>query len=124
MPTLSISLVLQLVVALGLLNVWVIRSGKATAYRGGESQSLKGEFAAYGLPEMMFYLVGGLKIVAALAFIAGIWWPALVVPAAAVVVVLMLGAIAMHVKVSDPLSKSMPAASVLILSAAILVLNL
>ena len=37
----------------------------ATAYRGGASQTLKEEFAAYGLPSYAFYLVGALKITAA-----------------------------------------------------------
>ena len=70
----------------------------------------------------MFYLVGGLKITVAIMLIVGIWVPSLVTPAAAVLVVLMLGAIGMHIKVSDPLKKALPATLVLLMSVAILVL--
>jgi uncharacterized membrane protein YphA (DoxX/SURF4 family) len=122
MPSFSITVVLQLVVALGLLNVWLLRAGAATAYRGGASKSLKEEFAAYGLPAWVFYFIGTLKIGCALLLIVGAWIPALVRPAAAVVVVLMLGALAMHVKVGDPPLKSLPAFVMLAMSGAILLL--
>ncbi len=62
MPTFDFATVLQIVLALGLLNVWLLRTGKATAYRGGAAKNLKEEFATYGLPPFMYYLVGGLKI--------------------------------------------------------------
>ncbi len=119
MPALSISTLLQVVVALGLLNVWLLRAARATAYRGGDSRSLKEEFAAYGLPELAFYVVGALKILSAILLIAGIWYPALVLPAAAVVAVLMVGALAMHVKVQDPAIKSLPAFLMLLMSASL-----
>ena len=104
---------LQLVVGLGLLNVWMIRRGGPTSYRGGHAQTLRGEFTAYGLPIWMFYLVGGLKVVAGLALIVGIWMPTIVRPAALLVAVLMVGAIAMHLKVKDPVRRSLPALAVL-----------
>lgn len=119
MSAVSISMVLQVVVALGLLNVWLLRAGKATSFRGGSSRSLKEEFAAYGLPDFAFYVVGALKIVSAVMLIAGIWIPALVLPAAAVVAVLMVGALAMHVKVQDPAIKSLPAFLMLLMSASL-----
>jgi hypothetical protein len=65
------------------------------------------------------YGVGGLKVVAAVCLLAGIWVHTLVFPAAAAVAVLMVGAPAMHLKVRDPLVKSVPALSVLALCAAI-----
>lgn len=117
MSVLSISTVLQVVVALGLLNVWLVRSGKATSYRGGSSRTLKEEFAVYGLPDAVFYVVGTLKVLSAVALIAGIWYPALVLPAAAVVAVLMVGALVMHFKVGDPIMKSLPAFLMLLMSA-------
>ena len=123
MPSLSIPTVLQLVVGLGLLNVWLIRANAATAYRGGTAQSLKDEFAEYGLPEWMFFLVGALKILAGIALIVGLWMPRLVLPAAGVVVVLMVGALTMHVKVKDPWIKSLPAFLMLLMSAGILLLR-
>lgn len=119
MPEFSIATILQIVLGLGLLNVWLVRAGSATAYRGGEARSLKEEFAAYGLPEAVFYVVGALKIGSAIALIAGIWVPGLVVPAAAIIVVLMIGALVMHVKVKDPAMKSLPAFLMLVMSASL-----
>jgi hypothetical protein len=118
-----ISNILQVVVGLGLLNVWLVRARSSTAYRGGASTSLKDEFAVYGLPDWTFYLVGGLKVVAGVLLIAGIWFPGIVRLPAAVVAVLMVGALAMHAKVKDPLSKSLPALAVLLMSVAIFLLN-
>ncbi len=123
MPTLTIAAVLQLIVALGLLNVWLLRRGMFSAYRGGQATTLREEFAAYGLPEAAFFVVGGLKITAALMLIAGLWVPALVLPAAIVIIALMLGALAMHVKVGDPIHRSMPAFAVLVMTTAVLLLR-
>lgn len=123
MENFGIASVLQVIVALGLLNVWLLRARSSTSYRGGEATSLKEEFAAYGLPEFMFYVVGGLKIGAALALVAGLWLPQLVVPAAAIVAVLMVGALVMHMKVKDPLKKSLPAFAMLVMAVAILALG-
>jgi uncharacterized membrane protein YphA (DoxX/SURF4 family) len=103
-----VRLALQLVVALGLINVWLLRSGKATRYRGGEAKSIREEFAAYGLPSSVMWLVGTLKVAVAAALLVGIFLPALVVPAAALLVVLMTGAFLMHLKVKDPFAKSIP----------------
>jgi len=110
---------LQIIVALGLLNVWLLRAGSSSEYRGGGAQSLKEEFAEYGLPEWFFYLIGALKLGSAVALLVGIWLPVLVQPAAALVVALMLGAVAMHLKVGDPVKKMLPAAAMLLMSAAI-----
>ena len=120
----SISLVLQVVMALGLLNVWLVRTGSATPYRGGDARSLKEEFAAYGLPDFFFYLVGLLKVGSAIMLIAGIWIDGLVLPAAALVAVLMVGALVMHIKVKDPAIKSLPAFLMLVMSVSLLVLEL
>lgn len=106
----------QLIVGFGLLNVWLLRLDKKTAYRGGSARNMREEFAAYGLPAWFMWLVGFLKVIAALALLAGIFLPALVLPAAALVGVLMLGAVAMHLKAGDPLLKSLPAAAVLALA--------
>ncbi|MEO5824652.1 MAG: DoxX family protein [Gemmatimonadales bacterium] len=122
MQSLSISMVLQILVALGLLSVWILRARSATAYRGGEARSLREEFSAYGLSDAVFYIVGALKISAAILLLAGIWYSQVVLPAAAVVAGLMLGALAMHVKVKDPLIRSVPALLMLGMSVAIIVL--
>ena len=123
MPTLSGPVVLQLVVGLGLLNVWLVRARSATHYRGGEAASLKAEFAEYGLPTFAFYLVGALKIAAGVVLLAGLWVDLPVRGAAGVVAVLMIGALIMHLKVGDPPKKSLPAAAMLLMSAGILLLG-
>ena len=123
MPSFFIPDVLQLLAGLGLLNVWLLRPRSATSYRGGEAQTLKEEFAAYGLPAAGLYVVGALKITAALMFIAGIWLPLPVEIAAGVVALLMIGALAMHVKVKDPMLRSLPAALMLMMTLGILLLR-
>ncbi len=123
MSWLSIPSILQLIVGLGLLNVWLLRPKSTTGYRGGEARSLREEFEVYGLPGFAFYVVGGLKIVAGVVLIAGIWAPLPVRLAAGVVAALMVGALVMHVKVGDPAKKSVPAALMLLLSAAIVFLH-
>jgi len=115
----TIMVILQFAAALGLLNVWLLRFHQRTGYRGGDAGSMVEEFAAYGLPAWFAYVIGSLKIGAALALIAGIWIPTLVLPAAALVAILMLGALAMHIKIADPLKKSLPALGMLALCLAI-----
>ena len=110
----------QIIVGCGLLNVWLLRFNKSTAYRGGSAANMREEFAAYGLPAWSCYLVGILKVGSALALLAGLVHPPLVLPAAIVVAVLMAGAVAMHLKVGDPFNQSLPALSVLILCAIII----
>ena len=118
----TLRLVLQVIVALGLLNVWLLRARKPTRYRGGDSKSIREEFAAYGLPVGVMYVVGGLKVAIAIALLAGIWLPNLIVPAASLLTLLMIGACAMHLKVRDPLLKVVPALLMLAMAIAIAVL--
>ena len=112
----TILAICQIVAALGLLNVWLLRFSQATPYRGGEARSMREEFQAYGLPAWFTWVIGALKIGVAISFIAGLWISALVLPAALLLSVLMLGALAMHVKVHDPLKKSLPAVGMLTLA--------
>lgn len=105
----SITVLLQLFVAFGLLNVWVIRSNHETPYRGSKASSLKSEFAAYGLPLWSFYVIGFIKISAALLLLLGLWIPFLVFPSALVISLMMVGALCMHIKVRDPVKKFLPA---------------
>ncbi len=118
-----IVIALQVVVGLGLLNVWLLRPKSATPYRGGAAASLKEEFAVYGLPEAVFYLVGALKIAAGAVLLLGLFLPLPVQLAGGVVAVLMVGAIAMHLKVGDPLKRSLPAAAMLLMSLGIVILS-
>jgi hypothetical protein len=114
---------LQLVAGLGILNVWILRSGKPTPFRGGNARNLREEFAAYGLPFWFFCLVGILKVGLALTLIAAVWIQGIAQPAAMALGVLMVGALVMHFKVKDKLPKAMPAAGMLILCAAIALMS-
>jgi hypothetical protein len=116
----TITKILEVIIAAGLLNVWIFRFKQASPYRGNSAQNMKEEFVAYGLPEQSAYAVGALKIAAALLLIVGIWIPAVVAPAASVICLLMIGAIAMHVKIKDPILKSVPAIAMLGLNLALL----
>lgn len=123
MPELSILSALQVVVGLGLLNVWLVRPGSATDYRGGDAKTLKEEFKAYGLPDFAFYVVGALKIAAGLVLVAGLWISLPVQIAGGVVAVLMVGALGMHLKVKDAPMRSLPAALMLAMCVAIVLLS-
>ncbi|MBP9127242.1 MAG: DoxX family protein [Elusimicrobia bacterium] len=100
---------IQVVIAAGILNVWLLRFRKPSSWRGGSATSMKEEFAAYGLSVSFMRTVGFLKVSSALLLIAGLWLPVVTKPAAGTLAVLMLGAISMHVKVKDPARKSLPA---------------
>ena len=104
---------------LGILNVWFLRSGKATSYRGRNAKTLREEFAVYGLPFPVFCFIGFLKVGCALALLTSIWIPGLAQPAALGMGTLMLGAFVMHLKVKDPLSKALPSLVVLAMCLAI-----
>lgn len=108
-------IVMQLVIALGIVNVWTLRLGQTTAWRGGNARTMKEEFAVYGLPMWFMGLIGFLKLLFATMLVAGIWIAPLTRPAAIGMAVLMLGAVTMHLKVKDPARKSLPAACVLVL---------
>lgn len=106
----------QVLIALVILNVWLLRAGRTTAYRGGDARSLREEFAVYGLPSWSLWIVGAIKVSLAVALLVAIWVDSLARPAAIGMAVMMLGALAMHVRVGDPPKKALPAASVLVLS--------
>ena len=115
-------IVLQVVVGLGILNVWLIRANWATGYRGGDAKTLKEEFATYELPPWFFYLIGTLKVICAVAVLAGIWFHPLATFGGAGLAVLMAGAFSMHLKVKDPFNKAIPSLVMLALSLAIALL--
>jgi hypothetical protein len=116
----AISIAAKIIIAAGIVNVWIFRFNKPTAYRGGSATSMKEEFAAYGLSEGVMKLIGFLKLLLAALLVIGIWVAPLAAPAAAGMAVLMIGAIAMHFKVGDPAMKSLPAFLMLLLSLVVL----
>ncbi|MBC6997097.1 DoxX family protein [Cytophaga sp. FL35] len=109
-------IVIKAFIFISIVNVWIFRFNKPTPYRGGAASSMKEEFANYGLSIPILYIVGGLKLLAASLIFLSIWIPYLVLYGAVPMVILMLGAIAMHVKIKDELKKSIPAITFLILS--------
>lgn len=104
-----LNIITKIIIALCVLNVWLLRYNKSTRYRGGNSSSIKEEFSEYGLPEWSMYLVGGLKIILAISLLISIGYKSIEDFAAGGIAILMLGAIAMHIKIGDTLLKSMPA---------------
>jgi uncharacterized membrane protein YphA (DoxX/SURF4 family) len=112
----TIRILVQFLIALGIFNVWLIRFGKSTQWRGGDAQDMRAEFEVYGLPGWFMILIGISKVILACCLIAGFWFPAITRPAAMGLAALMLGAVSMHIKVGDPIMKSLPATSMLAMS--------
>lgn len=108
-------IIAQVVIAIGIYNVWILRFSQATKWRGGDAKNMKDEFSSYGLSPNVMMIVGFLKIVLATLILAGIWFPFLTRPSALTLAILMLGAITMHVKIRDPIKKSLPAFIMLLL---------
>lgn len=106
----------QVLIALVIYNVWLLRFNQATPYRGGSAKNMTEEFLAYGLPLWFMRVVMVLKLSFASLLILGIWMPSLVPWAASGMAALMLGAVVMHAKVHDSLKKTAPAATMLGLS--------
>jgi uncharacterized membrane protein YphA (DoxX/SURF4 family) len=105
-----------------LLNVWLLRVGRPTSWRGGDAKNMREEFVAYGLPPWFMWAIGFLKVTLAILLIVGLWINSISRPAAIGVAVLMLGAVAMHLKVGDPWKKSLPAISLLVLCLVVAIL--
>ena len=120
----NLPLILQLIISVGLINVWLFRFNKVTEYRGGGANNMKEEFQAYGLPIWLMYVVGFLKIAIAIMLIVSIWIKELLEYNLWLLSVLMFGAVLMHLKVKDPIKKSYPALSILFMIALILYLTM
>lgn len=116
--------VLQIIAAIGLLNVWIFRFNKPTSYRGGSAKNLKEEFAQYGLPVWCCYMVGAIKISSALLFIVGIWFNPVVLPASIIVTFLMGVAVIMHLIIRDPFIKALPALTLLVIVSSIVTIQM
>ena len=83
--------------------------GRATPYRPEGADNLKEEFREYGLPEWARWVVGTLKLTFAALLIVGLILPEVTPIAAAGMGLLMIGAVVAHLRVGDPLAKSVPA---------------
>ena len=119
----ELAICLQLIIALGVINVWCVRSTKPSRWRATNASNMKEEFAAYGLPPAVMYVVGGTKVLSAIGLVLGVWIAWLVPYCAAAIALLMLSAIVMHLRVRDPIHRSLPALLMLICSIAVVSLG-
>jgi len=120
----NIAVLLQIVIALGIVNVWILRRDRATRFRPDGAANIAEEFARYGLSDTVRRLVGGTKLALAALLLIGIAYPVLAVAAAAGIAVLMAGAVGAHIKVRDPLMKLVPALLMLAMSTVVLIARL
>lgn len=107
----------QIFIAIAMFDVWLLRYDKPQRARGGNATTMAEEFAVYGLPAWFRNVVRILKLTSGALMIAGIWYGPLALVAGIALLVMMSGALAMHIKVSDPFYKSIPATLFLLLSA-------
>ena len=115
-----IKIILSLIISLTILNVWLIRFDSNSIYRGGEAKNMIQEFEEYGFNENIVYIVGFLKVSAALVLLLGIYYNKLIFPAALTISLFMIFAVIMHFKVSDELIKFMPS-SILLFSSLVII---
>lgn len=111
-----VEIALKLIVGLSILNVWLLRANKSTEWRGGNADNIVEEFKAYGLPKWFMYIIGTAKSILAVLLLASIMYPQVEMIAALGIAFLMTGAVSMHFKIGDPLKKSLPAFTFLVLS--------
>lgn len=108
-------LICQVLIALGIYNVWILRLNKPSAWRGGLATTMAEEFAVYGLPKWMVVLVGFLKLACATCLLIALRDPALKAIAGGSLGALMLFAVMMHWKAGDEVRRAFPAAAMLCL---------
>jgi len=118
-----LKVLLKLIVSLTIINVWTLRANKNSIYRGGESVDLVSEFLSYGLSVNLMYLVGAIKVIAALFLFISIFFKKLESIPLIIISVLMIGAIYFHFSINDALIKSFPAALMLVLCTGIYLLK-
>ena len=122
-PINYIIIALKLIVAFSILNVWLIQPKKNTKWRGGDAKTIKEEFKVYGLSETVCYVIGFLKVSLALILLASLKFENLTLTGSVGLSLLLLGSIAMHFKIKDPLFKSFPALLFIILNVIIILLS-
>ena len=53
----NIQVIIQVIIAIGIFNVWIVRFKKPSIYRGGSSTSMESEFEAYGLSNTFMKII-------------------------------------------------------------------
>ncbi len=117
-----LKILLQASIALAILNVWLLRKNKSTPWRGGNATNMKKEFETYGFSTQFMIAIGSFKLILAVLLLVGIWKPELTGFAATGLAITLLGAVIAHLRIHDPIKKSMPAASLMSMSTMVLVL--
>ena len=116
--------VLKLIIALSLLNVWIVRFDKESPFRGADSNSMIEEFKVYGLPKVFMYSIGLYKVLFSLFLIFSLFFGSkfdqTVYMGLVFLSFIMAGSVIMHFRVNDPLKKSIPALAILFLSILVL----
>lgn len=108
-------LVCQILIALGIYNVWILRLNKPSAWRGGSATTMAEEFAVYGLPKSILVIVGVLKLACATCLLVALRDAELKSLAGGALGALMLVAVMMHWKAGDEVRRAFPAAAMLCL---------
>ena len=70
----SLILISQLLIALGIYNVWLLRPQKQTAWRGGDAKNMEEEFHVYGLSTTCMKIVRVCKLSCATALLIGFFF--------------------------------------------------
>ena len=99
----------QIILAVAMIDVWLVRYNRPGFFRGGNATTMSEEFRVYGLPDWLRHTVRVLKLCCGGAMIVGLWAPVVAAFGASLLVLLMTGAAVMHLKVKDPWYKAFPA---------------
>jgi len=83
------------------------------------SESMRGEFARYGL-ENLRVLTGVLEILAGAGLLVGLWWPFALQFSSGGLALLMLFALLARIRVGDSIRASLPASVLLVINVLIL----
>tara|TARA_B110000046_G_scaffold57595_2_gene64349 strand:+ start:25344 stop:25709 length:366 start_codon:yes stop_codon:yes gene_type:complete len=112
-------ILLKAIVGFSILNVWLLNPKKPSKWRGGNAQTINEEFVLYGLSSWSVFIIGAAKVGLSILLLASIQYSELGKIAALGLAFFLSGSILMHFKVKDPLFKSIPAGSFLLLCLAI-----
>lgn len=105
----SLQTLIKIVISFSLLNVWLLRYKQESRWRGGSARNMHEEFKAYGLPKGSILIIGFLKVMLAILLLVSIWYVHYEKLILILIATLLIGAIAMHLKIKDSYIKSIPA---------------
>lgn len=94
-----------MLIAQGLLAFAFLGAGGAKL---AAADSMTEDFKRFGYPRRFMFFTGGTEVFAALALLAGFWWPTWAVIGAGAVVTVMLGALVTHARTGDPAGRMAP----------------